>query len=115
MRYSLVQRGLIALVLVLAMAVWFSASAVVPALASQWHLSAGGAAWLTAPVQAGSVVGAIVSAVLGLAEQLALEGRTHIRHDLPHTFQVLVLIMKADWRAGARHSACLRGSPCIQP
>ena len=44
MRCSLVQRGLIALVLVLAMAVWFSASAVVPALASQWHLSAGGAA-----------------------------------------------------------------------
>jgi hypothetical protein len=69
-RYSLVQRGLIALVLVLAMAVWFSASAVVPALASQWHLSAGGAAWLTAPVQAGFVLGAIVSAVLGLADRV---------------------------------------------
>jgi hypothetical protein len=51
-RHSLVQRGLIALVLVLAMAVWFSASAVVPAWASQWHLSAEGAAWLTAPVPA---------------------------------------------------------------
>ena len=70
MRYSLVQRGLIPLVLVLAMAVWFSASAVVPALASQWHLSAGGAAWLTAPVQAGFVLGAIVSAVLGLADRV---------------------------------------------
>ena len=32
MRYPLVQRGLIALVQVLAMGVWFSASAVVPAL-----------------------------------------------------------------------------------
>ena len=52
MRYPLVQRGLIALVLVLAMAVWFSASAVVPELAGQWHLSAGAAAWMTAPVQA---------------------------------------------------------------
>ena len=70
MRYSLVQRGLIPLVLVLAMAVWFSASAVVPALASQWHLSAGGAAWLTAPVQAGFVVGAIASALLGLADRV---------------------------------------------
>jgi len=70
MRYSLVQRGLIALVLVLAMAVWFSASAVLPALASQWHLSAGGAAWLTAPVQAGFVLGAIASAVLGLADRV---------------------------------------------
>ena len=70
MRFSLVQRGLIALVLVLAMAVWFSASAVVPALASQWQLSAGGAAWLTAPVHAGFVLGAIVSAVLGLADRV---------------------------------------------
>ena len=58
MRYPLVQRGLVALVLVLAMAVWFSASAVVPALAAQWQLSAGAAAWMTAPVQAGFVAGA---------------------------------------------------------
>ena len=70
MRYPLVQRGLIALVLVLAMAVWFSASAVVPALASQWHLSAGAAAWMTAPVQAGFVLGAAGSAVLGLADRI---------------------------------------------
>jgi MFS family permease len=69
-RYPLVQRGLIALVLVLAMAVWFSASAVVPALASQWHLSAGAAAWMTAPVQAGFVLGAVGSAVLGLADRI---------------------------------------------
>jgi MFS family permease len=69
-RYPLVQRGLIALVQVLAMGVWFSASAVVPALASQWHLSAGAAAWLTTPVQAGFVAGAIVSAVSGLADRL---------------------------------------------
>jgi len=52
------------------MAVWFSASAVVPALASQWHLSAGAAAWLTAPVQAGFVLGAVVSATLGLADRM---------------------------------------------
>jgi MFS family permease len=69
-RYPLVQRGLIALVLVLAMAVWFSASAVVPALASQWHLSAGAAAWMTAPVQAGFVLGAVGSAGLGLADRI---------------------------------------------
>jgi MFS family permease len=69
-RYPLVQRGLIALVLVLAMAVWFSASAVVPALASQWHLSAGAGAWMTAPVQAGFVLGAVGSAVLGLADRI---------------------------------------------
>jgi MFS family permease len=69
-RYPLVQRGLVALVLVLTMAVWFSASAVVPALAVQWHLSAGGTAWMTAPVQAGFVLGAVGSAVLGLADRI---------------------------------------------
>ena len=46
MRYPLVQRGLIALVQVLVMGVWFSASAVVPALARRWRISAGSAAWL---------------------------------------------------------------------
>ncbi len=45
MRYPLVQRGLIALVQVLAMGVWFSASAVVPALARQWHMSASAVGW----------------------------------------------------------------------
>jgi len=70
MRYPLVQRGLIALVQVLVMGVWFSASAVVPALARQWHMSAGSAAWLTTPVQAGFVAGAIASAVLGLADRM---------------------------------------------
>jgi len=69
-RYPLLQRGLVALVLVLAMAVWFSASAVVPALAIRWHLSAGGAAWMTVPVQAGFVLGAVGSAVLGLADRI---------------------------------------------
>ena len=70
MRYPLVQRGLIALVQVLVMGVWFSASAVVPALARQWHMSVGSAAWLTTPVQAGFVAGAIGSAVLGLADRM---------------------------------------------
>ena len=70
MRYPLVQRGLIALVQVLVMGVWFSASAVVPALARQWHMSVGSAAWLTTPVQAGFVAGAIGSALLGLADRM---------------------------------------------
>ena len=70
MRRPLVQRCLIALVQVLAMGVWFSASAVVPALTRQWHMSAGVAAWLTVPVQAGFVAGALVSAGSGLADRV---------------------------------------------
>jgi hypothetical protein len=40
-----------------AMSVWFSTSAVVPALSSDWHLTGAGQAWLTMSVQIGFVVG----------------------------------------------------------
>ena len=54
-----------------AMAVWFSASAVVPALTSAWNLGASGQAWLTMSVQLGFVAGALVSALLNLADRLS--------------------------------------------
>ena len=54
----------------LAMALWFSASAVVPQLTAAWGLSGGGRSWLTMSVQAGFVVGALVSAWLNLADRL---------------------------------------------
>jgi MFS family permease len=55
----------------LAMAPWFSASAVSPALAREWALSPTTTAWLTISVQLGFVVGALVSAVLTLADRLS--------------------------------------------
>jgi len=57
---------------VAAMALWFSASAVVPALAAEFHLSAFAQATLTTAVQVGFVVGCVISAVLGLADRLEL-------------------------------------------
>lgn len=53
----------------LAMAPWFSASAVAPTLARVWRLDAGGIAWLTISVQLGFVVGALTSAVLTLSDR----------------------------------------------
>ena len=55
------QRALIAGVQVLVLAVWFSASAVVPALRESWQISAAAAVWLTASVQLGFVAGAVTS------------------------------------------------------
>ena len=52
------------------MSVWFSASAVVPALTKEWELSASGQAWLTMAVQLGFVAGALGSAVLNLADRI---------------------------------------------
>ncbi|BFO18044.1 hypothetical protein SHKM778_44320 [Streptomyces sp. KM77-8] len=65
-----VQRGAIAVVQVLGLAVWFSMSAVVPSLRGDWGLTAGGAVWLTASVQLGFVAGAVTSTVLNLADRV---------------------------------------------
>jgi len=54
--------------MVLSMATWFSASAVLPQLRSAWLLSTGTAAWLTIAVQLGFVAGAVASAGLNLAD-----------------------------------------------
>jgi predicted MFS family arabinose efflux permease len=64
------QRTLIALVEVLGLAVWFSATAVAPTLRSEWGIGATGAVWLTASVQIGFVTGAITSAAFNLADRV---------------------------------------------
>jgi MFS family permease len=63
------QRTLIALVQVLGLSAWFSATAVVPSLRSEWGLGATASVWLTASVQVGFVVGAIISTVFNLADR----------------------------------------------
>ncbi|HEY6952203.1 MAG TPA: MFS transporter [Bacteroidota bacterium] len=50
------------------MSVWFSASAVVPALSSEWLLNGADQSWLTMSVQIGFVVGAFASSLLNLAD-----------------------------------------------
>lgn len=64
------QRGAIAAVQVLGLAVWFSMSAVVPSLRQDWGISAATAVWLTGSVQLGFVVGALSSTALNLADRL---------------------------------------------
>ena len=59
---------LLAVAELLAMSLWFSASAVVPELEAAWALEAGTAAWLTMSVQLGFVVGAVLSAALTLSD-----------------------------------------------
>lgn len=61
----------LALAELLAMTLWFSASAVVPALKTQWELSSTGVAWLTMSVQIGFVVGTFLSAFLSLPDVMS--------------------------------------------
>ena len=53
----------------LAMALWFSGTAVIPVVAVDWSLSPGAQAWLTMSVQLGFVAGALASALLNLADR----------------------------------------------
>lgn len=55
---------------VLTLALWFSASAVVPSLRAEYALDAFQTAAFTSAVQVGFVVGTLVSAVFGLADRL---------------------------------------------
>ena len=51
-----------------ALALWFSAAAVLPALSREWQLGDGGRAGLTIAVQAGFIVGTFASALGNLPE-----------------------------------------------
>jgi hypothetical protein len=53
------------------MSLWFSATAVAPAIAARWNLSDSSATWLTISVQLGFVLGALLSAVLNLSDRIA--------------------------------------------
>jgi MFS family permease len=54
----------------LAVSLWFSASAVVPQLTAEWGLEGAGQSWLTMSVQLGFVIGALLSAFLNLADRI---------------------------------------------
>jgi MFS family permease len=63
------QRATVALVEVLALSVWFSATAVAPSLRAEWGIGSTASVWLTASVQIGFGVGAVTSAVFNLADR----------------------------------------------
>jgi MFS family permease len=58
----------LALAELLAMSLWFSVSAITPALSEAWTLSTGEVAWLTMSVQIGFVVGTFLSALTNAAD-----------------------------------------------
>jgi MFS family permease len=60
--------ALLAIAELLGMSLWFSGSAVVPALTREWHLSETAAGWLTLSVQIGFVVGTLLSALFNLPD-----------------------------------------------
>ena len=64
------QLALLAIAQLFGMTLWFSATAVLPSLRDAWSLTPTQAAWLTAAVQLGFVVGALGSALFNLPDVL---------------------------------------------
>jgi MFS family permease len=62
---------LLALAELFGMSLWFSATAVVPDLRAEWHLSESAVSWLTLAVQIGFVAGTLTSAVANLPDVLS--------------------------------------------
>src|SRR6266550_5121754 len=60
--------GLLSLAELFALSLWFSASAVLPALSREWSLGASGRAGLTIAVQLGFIVGTLASALGNLPD-----------------------------------------------
>jgi len=60
--------ALLAIAELLAMSLWFAASAVAPQFAARWSLSPNQTGWLTTIVQLGFVCGTAIAAVLNLAD-----------------------------------------------
>ena len=59
---------LLALAELLGLSLWFSGSAVVPALTKQWQLTEAQVSWISIAVQLGFVVGTLISAVFNLSD-----------------------------------------------
>jgi MFS family permease len=83
--------GLLALAEMLAMALWFSASALVPQLRAEWNLSGAGAAWMTMSVQLGFVLGALLSAGLNLPDRLPLPAMIGVSTALGALFNAAIV------------------------
>ena len=62
------QLGALSLAELLALSLWFSASAVLPALQREWNLGAGGSAGLVVAVQLGFIAGTLASALGNLPD-----------------------------------------------
>ena len=63
------QLAALAVAVLLAMILWFSATAVAPQLSEAWRLGDSQQSWLTISVQLGFVAGTIISAAFNLADR----------------------------------------------
>ena len=84
---------LLAIAELLAMSLWFSASAVIPQLIEEWDLSGSQQSWITMSVQIGFVIGALLSAVLNLADRVAIQKLIALSAIAGATFNAIIALL----------------------
>lgn len=76
-----------------ALSLWFSASAILPQLKAAWHLSSTMSAWVTASVQIGFIVGALISSYFGLLDRFNARKIFAIAAFLGAIFNALLILV----------------------
>ncbi|MBT8420884.1 MAG: MFS transporter [Gammaproteobacteria bacterium] len=89
--------AILAIGVLLIKSLWFSASAVTPQLANMWTLDGSQRAWLTMSVQIGFVAGAVVSALLNLADRFDLTRMLVISALIATVANLLIPVLDADY------------------
>jgi MFS family permease len=91
--------AVLALGLLLIKGLWFSASAVIPQLGGVWQLDGNQRAWLTMSVQLGFVAGALISAVLNLADRYDLTRLLFVSALIATMANAAIPLLGADYSA----------------
>jgi MFS family permease len=91
--------AVLALGLLLIKGLWFSASAVIPQLGGVWQLDGNQRAWLTMSVQLGFVAGALISAVLNLADRYDLTRLLFVSALIATMANAAIPLLRADYSA----------------
>ena len=89
--------AVLALGLLLIKGLWFSASAVIPQLGGVWQLDGNERAWLTMSVQLGFVAGALVSAILNLADRYDLTRLLFVSALIATMANAAIPLLQADY------------------
>jgi MFS family permease len=96
---------IIALVEFLGMTLWFSATAVTPALSSELRLTPTEASWLTMAVQGGFVAGTLVAAFVNIADLVSARKLVCAGAVLGAAANAAVLLLPGSWGVIALRSA----------
>ena len=99
---------------VAAMALWFSASAVLPSLQAEYEIGPTLASLYTSSVQTGFVAGTLLSALLGLADRLDMRHFFMASTVLAAGANAVILVVEPAYRTWRRRASMCEKRPVLE-